>query len=571
MADQGLGDVWTFLFPRFDMLLSGDVEMITPLLVMLIWGIAGAACVFAGAQARRARALTMAAHQLLEGLEQDNLQQRRGEVHLRSQASPPAVGDAWREFDETLVSDGTQLYNTVNAEEFFNEHRFAPQLVGNRFLHAIPTALTTLGLLGTFLGLTIGLRGLDLGSTTDEMRVGIQVLVDGAALGFTASLWGVAMSLLTNVFERWQERRVVAGVRKLQDRIDHLFKMKSPEQSLTDIAAHTSESSEALQVLHEKIGSALQESVQHVGENTSRAVTDAIQSSLAPIMADLASRAADQSAEVFKEISGQLTASFNEIGTSLAAQLKESSESMRSTLDYMSEQLARQADQHLTQMNTMQMAAAAQLSAVTEATNRQITLLDESLPRVVSGLDRAATLVGAATNGMEEVATGLGAVTTQLSTTTTDLARMLNEAIGTMNDLATRTSSAADAIASQQSAVTEVTREALTAAQLLHEASGALRHGFDGLTEKQNEFNESLGRQLLKHSQEMAGWLAAYRDEVSKQTAHRMSEWNAQTERFTSTMLSTTLALSEAVDEMSSHKLPQQATGPRVADGVVAP
>jgi len=39
-------------------------------------------------------------------------------------------------------------------------------------------------------------------------KAGIQTLVDGAALGFTASLWGVAMSLVTNVYERWQEHQV---------------------------------------------------------------------------------------------------------------------------------------------------------------------------------------------------------------------------------------------------------------------------------------------------------------------------------------------------------------------------
>ncbi len=147
---------------------------------------------------------------------QEDLWTRRAEIEQKAKNCSTPVADAWRDYDATLVVDDRRLLSTSPAEEFFNEHRFAPRLVDNRFLHAVPTSLTTLGLLGTFLGLTVGLRAVDLGSTTDELRDGIQTLVAGAALGFTASLWGVAMSLVTNVFERWQERRVVRSVRALQ-------------------------------------------------------------------------------------------------------------------------------------------------------------------------------------------------------------------------------------------------------------------------------------------------------------------------------------------------------------------
>ncbi|SDC39072.1 hypothetical protein SAMN05216410_1781 [Sanguibacter gelidistatuariae] len=573
MPDHGLGDVWTLIFPRFDKILSGDVEAVTPLLVLIIWAVALYASGFAWWHAKVARNLVAEANQLFADLEPGNLWEHRSEISAKSLTCSEPVKDAWREFDETLVTEDRRLFNTVSAEEFFNEYNFAPRLIGNRFLHAAPTALTTIGLLGTFFGLTVGLRGLDLGSSTDQLRSGIQTLVDGAALGFTASLWGVAMSLVTNVLERWQEGRVVKSVRRLQSRIDGLFSMRSPEQSLSDIASHTSESREALQVLHEKIGSALQESVAQVGENTSRAVSEAIQMSLAPVMSELVTKAADQSADVFKEISGQLTASFSEIGVSLAEQLKASSESMRSTLDYMSEQLSRQADQHLAQMNVMEIAAArhlddlrtatteqlsrlheattAQLRSVTDATERQMVLLDESLPRVVTGLDRAASLVGAAADGMDDVVAGLTGVTTEIGATSTALGRMLADAIGTMDDLAEKTGTAAGALITQQNSVSELTDKAVEAAEQLRVASSAFSGGFEGMQTSQERFLADLEHRLGKHSEAMAGWLATYADEVSKQTSNRMDEWNDQTERFTSTMLNAALALSDAVDELS--------------------
>lgn len=572
MDDTGLGGFWALVIPRFGSMFSGDVEAVTPILVIVIWGVALWALLYASREARRADALIQESAGLIDGLDQDTLWARRNEVLTESRSRSQVVQDAWREFDGTLVDENRRLHNTVDAAEFFNEHRFAPKLFGNRFLHAAPTALTTLGLLGTFLGLTVGLSGLDLGSTSDELRTGIQTLVDGAALGFTASLWGVFMSLVTNVSERWLEGRVLRKVRALQANINHLFRIKSPEQSLSDIALSSSESNEALQVLHEKIGSALQESVQHVGDSTSKAVTDAIQGSLAPIMADLAKRAADQSADVFKEISGQLTASFNEIGISLARELQTSSESMRSTLDYMSEQLRKQTDDHITRLNASQEAtaaqmhavneaaaaqmravndaAAAQMRAVNEATERQLVMLDESLPRIVSGLDRAATLVGSATQGMETVTTGFARVSSEISETSASLAGMLADAIGTMDELAGKTTTAADALAQQQGTVTELTQKTVDAVQVLEQASRTLSGGFDGMRSAQEAFLGDLQRQLAGHTQQMSGWLSTYGDEVSKQTTKRMDEWNTQTERFTSTMLNATQALSDAIDEL---------------------
>lgn len=377
MEDDGLGSVLEPILPRLDKLFSGNVDAASPWLVLLICFIAIITVLWAGYWSRQARRWVSEAKSLLEGVGREDLWTRRAEIEQKAKNCSTPVADAWRDYDATLVVDDRRLLSTSPAEEFFNEHRFAPRLVDNRFLHAVPTSLTTLGLLGTFLGLTVGLRAVDLGSTTDELRDGIQTLVAGAALGFTASLWGVAMSLVTNVFERWQERRVVRSVRALQARVDGLFTMHSPEQSLSEIAFSTNESNEALQVLHEKIGSTLQESVgqfgqnlttavgqigantdravaqvgetmgmavaqiglntdhavAQVGEETSRAVSEAIHNSLAPIMSELVSTAARQSADVFNAISDRLTSSFEELGVSLAEKLQSSSESMRDAID----------------------------------------------------------------------------------------------------------------------------------------------------------------------------------------------------------------------------------------------
>ncbi|GHG50510.1 hypothetical protein GCM10011331_13220 [Flavimobilis marinus] len=556
MDDGSLGGVWELLLPRFGEITGGTVEALTPILVLIIWVAAGCAIGFASVQYHRGVGAIREIKSLVDGRRVEDLLAHRNEVLQEASTKSDVAANAWREFDETLVLEGGRLYNTLAAEEFFHEQVFAPRLVGNRFLHAIPTVLTTLGLLGTFAGLTIGLRGIELGSSGDELRSGIQVLVEGAALGFTASLWGVFMSLVVNVTERLLERGVVTRTRALQTTIDKFFQLRSPEQSLSDIATHTGESEKALQVLHEKIGSALQESVARVGAQTERAISDAITSTLAPVMENLAERAANQSADVFQAVSAQLTGTFEKMGLSLAEELSRSAGQMRATLDYMGEQLARQADQHLTQMTAMQEASVQQLADLRAATAEQMTMLQDALPRVITGLDSAASRIGSATEGFAGVAGALAGATDELRNTSTSLGTMLTSAVGSMDELASKTSAAAMTLTTQHQAVEQLLTTTLSASQSLTAVSESLRGGFTGMSAAQQAFLADLEKTLHRQSAEMAAWLAAYSDEVSKHTTRRMDEWNTQTSRFTSEMVSATKAMSDAIDEMGSRSQP---------------
>ncbi len=77
-----------------------------------------------------------------------------------------SVGHLWLEFDETLIEireDGvTQLFNTFDAVYFFNSSTLAKGVTNNRLIAAVPGFLTAIGVIGTFVGLQIGLSGMDI-------------------------------------------------------------------------------------------------------------------------------------------------------------------------------------------------------------------------------------------------------------------------------------------------------------------------------------------------------------------------------------------------------------------------
>ncbi len=543
MAEHELGGFWSLIWPDWSAVGAGGVHAAAPVLVILIWLVATVACVFAWRQSRSAIGYVDETASLLDGVTSETLWQRRSELLERSASASPEVRDSWREFDETLVSvdEERKVWNTVEAEQYFNASRFAPRLLHNRFLDAAPAALTTLGLLGTFLGLTVGLRGLDLQGDSDTLTSGIQTLVAGAGVGFTASLWGVGTSLLVNVLTKLWERRAVRRIDALQAKIDALFTLRSPEQSLIDIARSTHESQEALTELHEKIGDRLQEALVGVAEQTRDAVTQSMETALAPVMQDLASKAANQSAEVFEKVSEQLTSSFHAIGTSLAEGLTQSAEAMRTTLEYMSEKLAQQADQYREQMEGLQ-----------AATAKQVEMLEQSLPRVVESIETATTRLELGSERLDTASKHLAVTSDRFESVSEKFGEVLADGAEAFEEMSAKNTSAANVLEGLSSQMVELTTTAVAASATLEASAETLHQGFGTLREDQEAYLEGLDRRLSSHSEAMATWLSTYSDEVSKHTSRRMDEWNRHTEEFTSTMLNAVQALSSAVDELDT-------------------
>jgi hypothetical protein len=136
--------------------------------------------------------------------------------------------ELWVEFDETLVEVDGQLQNTSDASVLFNSSTLADGLAGNRFLATGSGIITGFGVLGTFIGLQLGLGGLVFDSGTDTLIKGIQQLVGGAATAFVTSVWGVSLSLIYNILEKRLEREAQNRITALQVKIDTLFPCFSP-------------------------------------------------------------------------------------------------------------------------------------------------------------------------------------------------------------------------------------------------------------------------------------------------------------------------------------------------------
>lgn len=88
-----------------------------------------------------------------------------------------------------------------NVEDYVNDDTVTHGPGNAQLAELIPSMLTSLGILGTFMGMTQGLSGLDV-STTENMMTGIQSLLNGMHFAFGTSVAGVSCALVFNMLNR---------------------------------------------------------------------------------------------------------------------------------------------------------------------------------------------------------------------------------------------------------------------------------------------------------------------------------------------------------------------------------
>lgn len=236
---------------------------------------------------------------LLENLTRDDIAAKRYDLLTEAKKRDKDIGFLWMEFDETLVEiqreDKVEIRNTIDAGHFFNSHTLASGVTENRLVAAVPGFLTALGVIGTFVGLQLGLSKLELGSGVDvsTMQDGVAGVVDGAKIAFLTSVWGVALSVFFNFGEKWLEQKIRRRITKIEYKIDWLFPRVRPEEQLQIISENSSESREVLQGLAEKIGEKMQEAL----ITATQGIQTSLETSLNEIMAPAINKLVDETSE----------------------------------------------------------------------------------------------------------------------------------------------------------------------------------------------------------------------------------------------------------------------------------
>ena len=123
----------------------------------------------------------------------------------------------WKPMNQSLdrfLEDIRRSHSGIcDIEDYINEDE-TDSLIHKRMLDLVPDMLTSLGILGTFVGLVWGLRSFQ-PSTYETMTSSVASLVDGIKVAFMTSIYGLILSLVCSYSLR-------TGYTKMNDAL-HLF------------------------------------------------------------------------------------------------------------------------------------------------------------------------------------------------------------------------------------------------------------------------------------------------------------------------------------------------------------
>ncbi len=253
----------------------------------------------------------------------------------------------WLEFDESLIeiddhNNTPHLYNTIDAHHFFNNSTLAAGITESRMLAAVPGFLTAVGVIGTFVGLQLGLSELNIGNdvAVSEMKSGLAHVISGAKIAFMTSVWGVTLSVLFNFIEKFLESLARKRIHKLQVRIDQIFPRLSAESQLQNIVESGQQSRESLQGLAEQIGEKMQESLIEVQRGIQTGLEESLQKIMAPAINKLVNETSDGNQKALESLVDKFLSRFGELGETQRVAMDSASESVSEALQTLNTSMA---------------------------------------------------------------------------------------------------------------------------------------------------------------------------------------------------------------------------------------
>ena len=133
----------------------------------------------------------------------------------------------WRRFlvnAEQLDARGIHC----NVEDYVNDDTVIYSVGHAQLAEAVPGLLTSLGILGTFIGLMQGLGGLDVSDAAKTME-SIPQMIGGMTYAFTTSIVGIACSLIFNMLNRMAHGSATRAIDDFNDAFTDIVMQKPLE------------------------------------------------------------------------------------------------------------------------------------------------------------------------------------------------------------------------------------------------------------------------------------------------------------------------------------------------------
>lgn len=241
----------------------------------------------------------------------------------------------WKEFSDTLHKqkeerDGqlvTVAYRaTAPAESFFNSQQVVDGRLRTEFFKHLPGIFTGIGIIGTFSGLIVGLKGFEVSQDPALVSAGLKTLLDGVTEAFLVSALAIGLAMLVTLVEKWFLASLYRLTEDIAQHLDGMFSMGAGEEYLSRLVTASEDSAAQSKILKDALVGDLKVMLQEMTERQiaasasqsealGRQITGGIESSLqAPLqrIGEIVEKASGEQTSTAAHLLQDVMASFSQ-------------------------------------------------------------------------------------------------------------------------------------------------------------------------------------------------------------------------------------------------------------------
>lgn len=384
----------------------------------------------------------------IEALPKDN-HRKNFKLHFWDQIDDELIKNKvfshnWREYRETLIDPDptdpeSNFKNSIQPFKFFSFEEILRTEINLRFFHSVPGKLTGLGVLGTFLGLALGIQSIG-GTYGDSQKLiqGIDNLLSGAGAAFYTSIAGIISSILFSGIEKAilskVENDFYLFLTTLEKCLEFQTKERIAEQALKEARKQTVH----LANFSQDLSSALMDYVDTVVNRVGSQVIAPSFSSLIEEVRSLKEVQSNASEELLKDLANKMTGGLKENASAQFKSIETALESFQSSLPLLvsnmqsaqetmtnnNEALAKQFKQSMAESSTSVNNQVGELmSQMVSTVNNLVTSLSDQFSNQAKNFNNEIT------NSISSIEKNLDAISTRISNNQKDTSASLNNVI----------------------------------------------------------------------------------------------------------------------------------------------
>ena len=280
----------------------------------------------------------------------DEFKKKYSEIHKTFSSQKYIVfNHLWKEFTEQLIKPTekeSSFQNSIRPEKFFVlEYLLKKKDINSKLLESMPGILVGLGVLGTFIGLSVSLWAAFPYLTEGESKNienAIEILISGSSVAFFTSVAGLCCSLSFNVISDKSISLLQSRLNKFNFRLEQCLKFVTEERLLIKHLEELQQQNRHLENMDEsialKIGNRIGEMGNSIKESISKGNQNISEKFLSEFVNKMNQGMGDFSKEQRENLDKTLSALQENIPpliSSLKNSLKENEEKTKETIDHL--------------------------------------------------------------------------------------------------------------------------------------------------------------------------------------------------------------------------------------------